>query len=129
LEWRDYSRILSPLISITPRIVQILHKARVPLTRPVFAHLLDDQVAARAADVRQIDEVVATETILCDFGLLADAAVVDGDDGAGGAVGGLDSGFAVGGHGDVLVVVPAVDLEELVMVGHVADEDGVRHFG
>jgi hypothetical protein len=28
-----------------------------------------------------------------------------------------------------LVVVPAVDLEELVMVGHVADEDGVRHFG
>jgi hypothetical protein len=124
-----YSRIPSPFIRVVPRIGQVLHEARVPLTRPVLAHLLDDKVTACAADVGQIDEIVTTEPILREFGLLADAAVVDGDDGAGRAIGGFDGRFAVGGDVNVLVVVPAVDLEELVLVGHVADEDSVRHFG
>jgi hypothetical protein len=126
--WGD-SRISSSIIRVGPRIVQILHEFRVTLTRPVLTYLLDDEVAPGAADVRQIDEVVTTETILRNFGLLADAAVVNGDDSTGRAVGGLYGRFAVGGDGYVLVVVPAVNLKELVLVRHVADEDGVRHFG
>ena len=99
-----------------PGTVQILHKGRVTLSRRVVAHLLDRHVAARADDVADVDEVVAHVAILCDFGLFAFKAVVEGDDGAGGFVGGREDGGGAGFDGDVVVVVPAVDFEGLVMV-------------
>lgn len=85
--------------------------------------LLDGHVAAGADDVGHVEEVVAAETVEGDFGLFAFMALVESDDGAGGFVGGGEGGGGVRFDGQVLVVVPAVDLEGLGVAGFVGDED------
>lgn len=89
--------------------------------------LLDCEVAACPDDVGEVDEVIAAETVEGYFGLFAFMAVVEGDDGAGGFVGGGEGGCGMGFDGDIEVVVPAVDLEHLGMGGLAGDED-LGHF-
>jgi len=113
------------LTGFLPCIIEILHESRIAFTSLWVADLLHDHVTAGSTDVAHVDEVVSAETVLGYFGLLADVAIVYGDDGAGSAVRSLDLGFGVRFYDDVLVVVPAVDLEALVVVGHVADEESV----
>lgn len=88
--------------------------------------LLDGDVAACADDIGYVDEVVAAESIEGYLGLFALVAIVQGDDRAGGFVGRGEGGGGFWADGEVEVVVPAVDFEDLGVSGLVGDKD-LRH--
>ena len=66
-----------------PCCPEVLHEKGVPFARGRLALLLDGDVAAGAHDVRDVDEVIATEAVECDLSLFAFVATVQRDDGAG----------------------------------------------
>jgi hypothetical protein len=117
--------ILGPLARLLPCSIKALHEPWVSLAGLVLANLLDDHVASGTADVAHVDEVVAHVSAFGDLGLFTNLAIMDGDDGTGRAIFCFDVMFLVCFDNDVLVVIPAMDLEALVVAGHVADNEGL----
>ena len=109
------SPVLNALISLLPRIIQVLHEAWIAFPSPVLPDLLDDKVTASTAYVGQINEVIAAEPVLRELGLLANTSVMNSNYCTGSTIWCFDRGFTVGRDCNVLIVVPPVHLEELVV--------------
>ena len=109
------SPVPNALISFLPRIIQVLHEAGITLPSPVLPDLLNDKIAAGAADVGKVNEVIAAKSVLRELGLFANTSVMNSDDCTGCPIRCFHRGFTISSDCNVLIVVPPVLLEELVV--------------
>lgn len=112
-----------------PCLVQRLHKQRVAFDSARVVLLHDGHVTAGTSDIANVKEVVAAISFLCDLGLFAFMTIVKSDDGSRGSIWRIDVVASMCRHKDIVVVVPAMDLELLIVGRLVVDGKNVRHNG